>query len=194
MYRIWKVLLPLVLVMALLVASVPAFAVESPTAKAIGKVKVSSATYNGLKQSPTIKVYDTNGKRVSAKYYKVTLYGKRIGAGSYKIKITAKAPYTGTLQTKFVINKAKNPFRIKVGNKTFTRNKKKTQSTKISITNASESTQFTEWTTNSSKVYVKNGKLFIKKGFYGTARVSIASKESPNHKRTRKEISIKVKK
>lgn len=193
MYRIWKALLPMVLVMALLIASMPAFAAESPTAKAIGKVKVSSTTYNGTKQSPSIKVYDTEGKRVSSRYYTVKLPSKRIGAGTYKIQITAKAPYTGTLKAKFVIKKAKNPFKIKVGKKTFTRNKKKTQSTSISIKNAYTS-QFTEWTTTSSKVFVKGGKLIIKKGFYGTALVSIASKESPNHLRTRKAIRITVKK
>lgn len=194
MNRIWKVLLPMVLVMALLIASVPAFAAESPTAKAIGKVKVSSVTYNGVKQSPSIKVYDTAGKRVSSKYYKVTLYGKRIHAGSYKVKITAKAPYTGTKTTKFVIKKAKNPFRIKVGKKTFIRNKNKTQSTSISITNTKASTQFTNWSSSSSKVYVKGGRVIIKKGYYGTATISITSKESPNHFRTSKLIRITVKK
>lgn len=193
MNRIWKVLLPMVLVMALLIASMPAFAAESPTAKAIGKVKVSSTTYNGKKQSPSIKVYDTAGKRVSSKYYRVKLPSKRIGAGTYKIQITAKAPYTGTLKAKFVIKKARNPFKIKVGKKTFTRNKKKTQSTSISLKNAYTSV-FTDWTTTSSKVFVKGGKLIIKKGFYGTATVSIASKESPNHLRTRKAIKITVKK
>ena len=193
MNRIWKVLLPMVLVMALLIASMPAFAAESPTAKAIAKVKVSSATYNGTKQSPSIKVYDTAGKRVSSKYYTVKLPSKRIGAGTYKIQITAKAPYTGTLKAKFVIKKAKNPFKIKVGKKTFTRNKKKTQSTSISLTKAYTSV-FTEWTTTSSKVLVKGGKLIIKKGYYGTVTVSIASKESPNHLKTRKAIKITVKK
>ena len=60
MNKVWKVLLPLVLVMALLTASLPAFAAESsPTTKAIGTVKVSAATYNGKKQTPTVKVYDT---------------------------------------------------------------------------------------------------------------------------------------
>ena len=36
MNKVWKVLLPIVLVMALLTASLPAFAAESPTTKAIG--------------------------------------------------------------------------------------------------------------------------------------------------------------
>ena len=48
MNKVWKVLLPLVLVMALLTASLPAFAAESPTTKAIGTVKVSAATYNEI--------------------------------------------------------------------------------------------------------------------------------------------------
>lgn len=194
MNKVWKVLLPLVLVMALLTASLPAFAVSlSATAKAIGTVKVSAATYTGKKLTPTVKVYDTDGKRVNSKYYKVTVTGTPKNAGKYKVTVTGKAPYTGKKTATFVINKAKNPFTIKVGKSTFKRNRRKNQTTSIKVTGA-KGASLGKWLSTNPNVYVKGGKLIVKKGFSGSATLTIVAKATENYKRTRKAIRIKVKK
>ena len=193
MNKVWKVLLPLVLVMALLTASLPAFAAESPTTKAIGKVKVASATYNGKKQAPTVKVYDTDGKKISSKYYKVKVTGIPKNAGKYKVTVTAKAPYTGKKTANFVIRKAKNPFTIKAGKTTFKRNRKKNQTTSIKVTGA-KGVKLGMWHSTSPNVYVKGGKIVVRKGFYGSAILSIASLSTANYKYTKKYIRITVKK
>jgi len=194
MNKVWKVLLPFVLVMALLTASLPAFAAEpSPTTKAIGIVRVSSATYNGKKQTPTVKVYDTTGARISSKYYKVKVTGTPKNAGTYKVTVTAKAPYTGKKTANFVIKKAKNPFTIKAGKTTFKRNRTKNQTTSIKVTGR-KGAKLGKWLSSSSNVYVRGGKLIVKKGFYGRATISIATYATKNYKATRKYIRITVKK
>jgi len=194
MNKVWKVLLPLVLVMALLTASLPAFAAESsPTTKAIGTVKVSAATYNGKKQTPTVKVYDTTGARISSRYYKVKVAGTPKNAGKYKVTVTAKAPYTGKKTAIYIINKAKNTFTIKVGKSTFKRNRQKNQTTSIKVTGA-KGASLGKWLSTNPNVYVKGGKLIVKKGFSGSATLTIVAKATENYKRTRKAIRIKVQK
>ena len=193
MNKVWKVLLPIVLVMALLTASLPAFAAASPTTKAIGIVTVSAKTYNGQKQAPRVKVYDTTGKRVASKYYRVTVAGTPKDAGTYKVTVTAKAPYTGKKTATFVIKKAKNPFTIKAGKTTFKRNRTKNQTTSIKVTGA-KGAKLGKWLSTSPNVYVRGGKLIVKKGFYGKATISIATYATKNYKATRKYIHITVKK
>ena len=194
MNKVWKVLLPIVLVMALLTASLPAFAAESPTTKAIGKVTVSAKTYNGQKQAPTVKVYDTTGKRVASKYYRVTVAGTPKDAGVYKVTVTAKAPYTGKKTAKYVIKKASNPFTIKAGKTTFRRNKYRSQTTSIKVTNVKENAKVGKWSSSSPNVYVKGGKIIVRKGFYGSATLSVTVYATKNYKAARKSIRISVKK
>lgn len=194
MNKVWKVLLPLVLVMALLTASLPAFAAESsPTTKAIGKVTVAKSTYNCKKQTPTVKVYDTDGKKISSRYYKVKVTGTPKNAGKYKVTVTAKAPYTGKKTATFVIKKAANPFTIKVGKTTFKRNAKKNQTTKIVISGVKGAAKVTKFS-SSRYVYVKGSKIIVKRGFSGTATIMFKSTASRNYKATTKSVKITVKK
>jgi len=193
MNRFWKGLLPIALVIALLVASIPAFAAPSPTTKAIGSVKVSSATYNGKKQTPKVTVYDTAGNKISSKYYSVKVKGTPKNAGTYKVTVTAKAPYTGKKTGNFVIKKARNPFKIKVGKQSFKRNRKKNQSTSFRVSGVKGSAKVGRWYSTSSKVYVRGGKVIIKKGFRGSATLSIRTHATKNYKETRKYITITVK-
>ena len=194
MNKVMKVLLPLVLVVVLLAASMPVFAAESPTTKAIDKVSVSSSTYNGKEQTPTVKVFDAEGNKISSKYYKVKVSGTPKDAGSYKVTVTAKAPYTGKKTAKFVIKKAMNPFTIKAGKTSFKQNKKKNQSTSIKVSGVKGGAKLGKWTSSTSKVYVKGSKLIIKKGFAGSATIAVASQATKNYKYTRKTIKIVVKK
>lgn len=192
MNKVWKVLLPIVLVMALLTASLPAFAAESPTTKAIGRVTVSSKIYNGKKQAPTVKVYDTTGKRVAAKYYKVKVAGTPKDAGTYMVTVYGKAPYTGKKTAKYVIQRATNPFKIKVGKTTFKRNKNKNQTTSIKVTGVKGNAKVGKWSSTNPYVYVKGGKVIIVKGFYGQAILSIKVDLTKNYKAARKSIRITV--
>ena len=195
MNKVWKVLLPIVLVMALLIASLPAFAAEeSPTTKSIGVVTVSAKTYNGLKQAPRVKVYDSDGKRVSSKYYRVTVAGTPKDAGTYRVTVTAKAPYTGKKTVTYVIRRASNPFTIKAGKTTFRRNKYRSQTTSIKVTNVLENAKVGKWSSSSPNVYVKGGKIIVRKGFYGSATLSVKVYATKNYKGARKSIRISVKK
>lgn len=194
MNRVWKVLLPLVLVVALMTAAMPVFAAESPTTKAIGSVKIASSTYTGKKLTPKITVYDKAGKKINSKYYTVTIYGGHIRAVKHKVVITAKAPYTGKKTAYWTINKAKNPFTIKVGKTSFTQNTKKNQTTSIKVSGVKGGAKLGKWMSSTSKVYVKGGKVIIKKGFYGSATISVATLGTNNYKYTKKSIKITVKK
>ena len=194
MNKVWKVLLPIVLVMALLTASLPAFAAESPTTRAIGIVTVSAKTYNGQKQAPRVKVYDTTGKRVASKYYRVTVAGTPKDAGTYRVTVTAKAPYTGKKTVTYVIRRAPNPFTIKAGKTTFRRNKYRSQTTSIKVVGVKENAKVGKWSSSSPNVYVKGGKIIVRKGFYGSATLSVKVYATKNYKGARKSIRISVKK
>ena len=193
MNKLWKVLLPLMLVMVLLTASLPAFADElSPTTKAIGLVKASTTTYNGMVQFPTLKVYDTTGELISPEYYRVKVPGLPKNAGTYKITVTATAPYIGTKTAKFVIRKAYNPFTIKVGKSTFKRNVHRNQTTSIRVSGVKGNAKLGHWFSTSRNVYVKGGKVIVKKGIYGTAILSIKTRSTMNYKATKKNIAITI--
>ena len=193
MNKVWKVLLPIVLVMALLTASLPAFAAESPTTRAIGIVTVSAKIYNGQKQAPRVKVYDTTGKRVASKYYRVTVAGTPKDAGTYRVTVTAKAPYTGKKTVTYVIRRASNPFTIKAGKTTFKRKSKK-QTTSIKLKNVKGNAKVGKWSSSSPNVYVKGGKIIVRKGFYGSATLSVKVYATKNYKGASKSIRISVKK
>jgi hypothetical protein len=193
MNKFWKALVPFVLVLALLMGSVPAIAAESATTKAIAKVTIASSTYTGKQQTPKITVYDTDGNVVSSEYYSYKTYGS-ISAGKHKVVVTAKAPYTGKKTGYWYINKAKNPFTITVGKKTFTQNNEKNQTTWIKVSGVwGGSKVLGRWTTTTNNVYAYKGKVTVKKGFHGTATLSITSKEITNFKATKKSVTITVK-
>jgi len=192
MSKFLKALITFVLVVALLVGTVPAFAAESPTARVISRAVVRSATYTGKKLTPKITVYDTEGRRVSSKYYSVKLSG-RFTAGKHKVIITAKAPYTGRITTAFKIYKASNPFKISVGKKSFNRNMKVAQSTRIKVSGVKEQAKYII-KSNKSGVTIAHNRITIKKGWYGTAIITVKTAATKNYKSTTKTIVIKVKK
>jgi hypothetical protein len=180
--------------MALLTASLPAFAAASPTTKAIGRVTVSSKIYNGKKQEPTVRVYDTTGKRVLSRYYTARVAGYPRDAGTYRVTVTAIAPYTGKKTVAYVIKRASNPFTIKVGKTTFRRNKYRSQTTSIKVIGVKENAKVGKWSSSSPNVYVKGGKIIVRKGFYGSATLSVKVYATKNYKGARKSIRISVKK
>lgn len=194
MSKLWKVLLPLVLVIALLTVSLPAFAAKSATAKPIGKVKLKKLTSNGGIWIPSVQVYDIDGERIPSEYYKVKVTGPSKNGNKVKVTVTAKPPYTGTKTVYVPVNKTYNPFAIKVGKTNFTYNRKKNQTTSIKVSGVKGSAKLGKWYSNSRYVYVKGGKVIVKKGFYGTATLSITTYPTESYKATKKSVTITVKK
>ena len=193
MNRMKKALLPLLLVVALLVATVPAFAVESPEVVALASVKAASANYNGSKQVPVLTVKDANGNTVPEGNYTFKLNKTAKNAGSYKVTVTGIGNYTGTVKGTFKINKIKNPFNIRCKNTLFRYSKKRDRKSTIYVYGLKERSQTKiTWKTSNKKIKVSNGKLIVKKGFKGSATVTASSKATKNYKATKKSIKIKV--
>ena len=192
MCKCLKALIPFVLVMALLVGTMPAFAAESPTTRVISRAVVQSATFTGKKLTPKVTVYDTEGRKVSSKYYTVKIHGK-IYAGSHNVVVTAKAPYTGKVTAVFKIYKASNPFKVSVGKKSFKRDKQAAQTTAIKVSGIKEQAKYTI-KSNKSGVTIAHNRITIKKGWYGTATITVKTAATKNYKSTTRTITIKVKK
>jgi hypothetical protein len=188
-----KVLLPMLLVMALLTATMPAFAAtSSPQTKIIGNVKIFSRWYDGTEKQPTVRVWDTDGNLVPAEGFDVKVNGTPINAGRYMVTITGKGQYTGAVTAVYKILKAYNPFKIKAGKTTFTYKKNKAQSTSISVSGLKENAKLGRWMSTSSKVRVIGNKLYIAKGFKGTAYISRKAGATANYRTTRKNLKISV--
>ena len=80
--------------------------VTPSTASTIKAVSLSktSYTYDGKVKNPTIKVYNTEGKQISSKYYTVKKSSGRKNVGKYKYTITFKNGYKGKKIVYFTIN------------------------------------------------------------------------------------------
>ena len=97
----------------------------APTIKAVSLSK-TSCTYDGKVKNPTIKVYNTEGKQLSSKYYTVSKPSGRKNVGKYKYTITFKNGYTGKKTLYFTINpKPTKLTSLKKGSKRFTAKWKK---------------------------------------------------------------------
>ena len=196
MKRFLKGSVAVLLIAVLLSAYIPVLAAtdKSPTTKAIGFVQVSDATYTGKKLTPKVKVYDIEGNKVSSKYYVVKVTGTPKKVGTYKVTITGKAPYTGKKTAKFVINKANNPYKIVAGKTVINSSVKKDQTVSIKVTGVKGNAKLGPWSSTNPSVYVKNGKIIIKKRFWGTVYLSIRTNATANYKQTRKYIKLTIKK
>ena len=76
---------------------------------AVNKIVLSASkyTYNGKTHTPSVKVYDQNGKMLSADQYAVTYSSGRKNLGSYTVDVYGKGDVTGTASAKYVITPAK---------------------------------------------------------------------------------------
>ena len=75
----------------------------------ISKIALSASkyTYNGKTHTPSVKVYDQNGKMISADRYTVKYSSGRKNLGSYTVSVYGKGDVTGTASAKYVITPAK---------------------------------------------------------------------------------------
>ena len=88
------------------------------------KLSATSYTYDGKVKKPTVKVYDANGKLISATNYKVTYASGCKNVGKYTVKVSFTGNvYSGSKSVTFTINpkgtsiskltKAKKAFTVK---------------------------------------------------------------------------------
>ena len=193
MSKFMKALIPFMLVLALLIASVPAFAdavAPSATPIVIAKVAVARSTYNGSVQTPKVVVRDVNGKEVSAEYYNVNVTGTAKNAGKYLVTVTGKAPYVGTASNVFIIHKAKNPYTLSAnlksnGQKTFT----------VSVSGAKEGAKVSvvkAYHRTRKGITVSGRKVTVPAGIHGWMKVIAKSSETKNYKATTKFISVRI--
>lgn len=63
--------------------------------------------YNGKTHTPSVKVYDQNGKLISVDQYTVKYSSGRKNLGSYTVSVYGKGDVTGTASAKYVITPAK---------------------------------------------------------------------------------------
>ena len=57
-----------------------------------------------------------------------------------------------------------------------------------------ENAKVGKWSSSSPNVYVKGGKIIVRKGFYGSATLSVKVYATKNYKGASKSIRISVKK
>jgi surface protein len=118
------------------------------------KLSATSFTYTGKALKPTVTVKDSNGKKISSKYYTVTYKNnKKVGKATLTIKF--KGDYTGTITKTFKINpkatSLKKVTSAKTKTLTVTWKKQATQTTGYEI-QYSTSKNFTKKTTKTATV------------------------------------------
>lgn len=157
----------------------------------IKKIKLSktSYVYDGKVKKPSVTVYDSNGKKIDAKYYTVSYAKGRKNVGRYTVKVTAKGNYKGTLSSSFTIKpKATSISKLTAGKKKFTVKWKKqaVQSTGYQIQH-STSSKFknakTVTVSNSKATSKKISKLKAKKKYYVRVRTYKTIKVNGKSKR-----------
>lgn len=93
------------------------------------KLSTSTYTYNGKIKKPSVKVYNSAGKLISASNYTVKYATGRKSVGKYKVTVTFKSTskyYTGSKYAYFKINpKSTYLSKVTAGNKAFTAKWKK---------------------------------------------------------------------
>ncbi len=77
------------------------------TVKSVKSVNLSKTSYkyDGKAKTPSVVVRDSDGKTVSAKYYKITYPKSRSKVGTYKVVITFSGRYSGSITRTFKIVK-----------------------------------------------------------------------------------------
>lgn len=69
-------------------------------------LSISSCTYNGKAQKPTVQVTDTNGKQISANDYSVS-YQNNQKPGKATVTVSLRNQYAGTMTSTFIIKPGK---------------------------------------------------------------------------------------
>jgi hypothetical protein len=121
------------------------------------KLSETSYTYTGKALKPTVSVKDSNGKKISSKYYTVTYKNnKKVGKATLTIKF--RNGYVGTIKKTFKINpkatSLKKVASAKTKTITVTWKKQATQTTGYQIQYATDK----KFTKNKKTITVKSSK------------------------------------
>ena len=187
----------LIMLSVMMICSMSVFAADSPVKQTLSaSLKKAEFTYNGKKQAPKASqvVVKVNGKKLSAKNYKVTIKkGKDAGKYTVTVKVV-KGKYKGLKQnTTYTIKKASQ--KVKVSKSTInvkaSKVAKKAVSQKVKVTKKAGKVTYT---TNNANITVKKGKIVVAKGTKkGTYKVTVNVKGAKNYKNAKKVITVKVK-
>ena len=187
----------LIMLSVMMICSMSVFAADSPVKQTLSaSLKKAEFTYNGKKQAPKASqvVVKVNGKKLSAKNYKVTIKkGKDAGKYTVTVKVV-KGKYKGLKQnTTYTIKKASQ--KVKVSKSTInvkaSKVAKKAVSQKIKVTKKAGKVSYK---TNNANIKVKKGKIVVAKGTKkGTYKVTVYVKGAKNYKDAKKVITVKVK-
>lgn len=85
------------------------------------RLSASSYNYNGKVRKPSVTVKDSNGNKISSKYYAVAYSKGRKNVGTYTVTIKFKGNYSGTVKKTFTIKpKPTSISKLTAGKKKFT--------------------------------------------------------------------------
>ena len=187
----------LIMLSVMMICSMSVFAADSPVKQTLTtSLKKAEFTYNGKKQAPKASqvVVKVNGKKLSAKDYKVTIKkGKDAGKYTVTVKIL-KGKCAGLKQNAtYTIKKASQ--KVKVSKSTInvkaSKVAKKAVSQKVKVTKKAGKVSYK---TNNANIKVKNGKIVVAKGTKkDTYKVTVYVKGAKNYKDAKKVITVKVK-
>lgn len=155
-------------------------------------LKKTSVVYDGKLHKSSVVVKDGTKTLKEGKDYKVTNIYHKV-AGKHIVKVTGLGKYAGqTWKGTYTIKQAKQT--VKVSKSSYTvkasKVKKATQSTSLKVTKKAGKTTYKS---NYSKIKVKNGKIYVKKGAKkGTYKITVTVKDA-NYKTVTKTIKVKVK-
>ena len=180
------------IMMLLSMSSMSAFAATSSPIKTSFNTSLEkkSVTYNGKTQNPEVVVKDINGKTISSKYYTVSTKTCK-NVGKYKVVVTGKGKYAGYKSTMYYkITEKTQKVTVSKSSWSVKCSKKKTQSVKLTVKKSAGKVYYR---LSNNNVYVKNGRLYVKKGTKkGTYSVKVVVKD-PNYKTVVKYVKVVVK-
>ena len=187
----------LIMLSVMMICSMSVFAADSPTKQTLTtSLKKAEFTYNGKKQAPKASqvVVKVNGKKLSAKDYKVTIKkGKDAGKYTVTVKIVKGKHKGQKLKATYTIKKASQKVKVSKNTVNVKASKvaKKSVSQKIKVTKKAGKVSYK---TNNANIKVKKGKIVVAKGTKkGTYKVTVYVKGAKNYKDAKKVITVKVK-
>ena len=180
----------LIMLSVMMICSMSVFAADSPVKQTLSaSLKKAEFTYNGKKQAPKASqvVVKVNGKKLSAKNYKVTVKkGKDAGKYTVTVKIVKGKHKGQKLNASQKVKVSKSTINVKASKVA-----KKAVSQKIKVTKKAGKVTYT---TNNANITVKKGKVVVAKGTKkGTYKVTVHVKGAKNYKNAKKVITVKVK-
>lgn len=130
------------------------------------KAVATAKTYNGKKQTTSVKVTFNGVALKKGVDYTISGTTKATNAGKYTVKVVGKGNFTGTKTITYTVKKAaQSKAKLAVNS----------AKKKVAVSGIKAKAKVT-YTTNNKKVTVKNGKITVKKGVKKGTKVVITAK------------------